>query len=459
MTPAKDTPIMNDTQREGLGAQLGRVLGEMGRQPLAAPTLAAAKAKLLHACGVSLVSSRLASAQAAWNAVKDERGDCFVFGQSRRLPAGDAAFVNGAIGHSSLLEDCGPGGLRQGSHPGTYVIPAALAAAESRGANGRRFLAALAVGYETVSRIGAAAPLSIVGRKFRPLGVMGPLGAATAAAVIGGADDRQLVDTLAIAVNMSCGTTQGIFEGSMEPYFQAGMGARNGLFAARIGLAGARTARDALEGEFGFFQTYGGEACNAQVLLDRTAKPAIEQVGIKHYAACLQNQNTVALIVDAIEHPVDPDTIERVTLTRSATGTNGLNSPGVSRDGPFDNMLSAQMSARFTAATALMGLPADDPMFYESCFADPRIEALTRRIDLVAAPGEDVEVVVRLRSGQSIRLHSGGHNVLFPNYGSVRAKFIERALPHLGAKAEKVAALVDKLESLDDIRALTELFQ
>ncbi|HSW15698.1 MAG TPA: MmgE/PrpD family protein [Ramlibacter sp.] len=451
--------IVSNPQHEGLGAQLAQVLGEMSRQPLAAPTLAAAKAKLLHACGVSLVSSQLASAQAAWNAVKDERGDCFVFGQSRRVPAGDAAFVNGAIGHSSLLEDCGPGGLRQGSHPGTYVIAAALAAAESRGANGRQFLAALAVGYEAVSRIGAAAPLSIVARKFRPLGVMGPLGAACAAAVIGGADDRQLADALAIAVNMSCGATQGIFEGTMEPYFQAGLGARNGLFAARIALAGARTAREALEGEFGFFQTYGGEACNAQLLLDRTAPPAIEQVGIKHYAACLQNQNTLALIVDGFEHAIDPQSIERVSIARSATGTNGLNSPGVSRHGPFDNMLSAQMSARFTAAAALMGLPVDDPMFYERSFADPRIEALTQRIDLVAAPGEDVELVVQLRSGQSIRLHSGGRNVLFPDYGKVRAKFIARAAPHLGAKAEQVAALIDKLENLDDIRALTELFQ
>jgi hypothetical protein len=49
--------------------------------------------------------------------------------------------------------------------------------------------------------------------------------------------------------------------------------------------------------------------------------------------------------------------------------------------------------------------------------------------------------------------------VLFPDYGTVRAKFVQRATPHLGAKAERVAALVDRLESLDDMRTLTELFQ
>jgi len=450
---------MKQTTCGGLGAQLGRLLVELSRRPLADQSLQAAKARLLHACGVSLAGSTLSTAQVAWNAVDHDRGDCFVFGQPRRVSASDAAFVNGVIGHSSLLEDCGSGGLRLGSHPGTYVIPAALAAAEVHGASGRQFLAGLVAGYESVSRIGAAAPLSVVMRKFRPLGVMGPLGAATAAAVIGGADDLQLTDTLAIAVNMSAGTTQGIFEGSMEPYFQAGIGARNGLFAARIGLAGARTARQALEGEFGFFQTYGGENCDAAVLLDPDARPGIEQVGTKRYATCMQNQNTIALIMDEFEQPLDPDTVERVTVIRSESGTNGLNSPGVSRHGPFDNMLSAQMSARFTAAAALMGLPAGDPLFFEASFADPRIEKLARRIDLVPTPVDHVEVIVKLRSGSSIHLHSGVRNVLFPGYGDVRAKFLQRASARLGLRAEQVAALVDKLEDLDDIRALTELFQ
>ena len=66
-----------------------------------------------------------------------------------------------------------------------------------------------------------------------------------------------------------------------------------------------------------------------------------------------------------------------VRTVRPEAGTNGLNSPGVSRSRPFANMLSAQMSARFTAAAALLGHPVDDPRFFASHHADPGIVALT----------------------------------------------------------------------------------
>jgi 2-methylcitrate dehydratase PrpD len=441
---------------QGLSARLGMVLGDLGRRDIAPAALAAAKSRIFHACGVSLASSRLAPALAAWASVQDGSGEGFVFGQSRRIAPADAAFVNGVIGHSSLLEDCGPGGLREGSHPGTYIIPAALAAAQAQRADGRRFLAGLVVGYEAVSRIGAAAPAAIVSRRFRPLGVMGPFGAAAGAATVLGADDRQLAAALAIAANLSAGTTQGIFEGSMEPYFQAGLAARNGIFAARLGLSGATTASQAFEGSFGFFQTYAGEAADGLAMLAPSARCGIEQVGTKRFAACLQNQHTLALIVDGIAEPLAQEAIERVTVTRPESGTHGLNSPGVSRSAPPDNMLSAQMSARFTVAAALMGLPVDDPMFFQRSFGDPKIAALTQRIDLVPAKDDRVTVSVLLRSGQTVHLENAGLKVLFPDAAAVRAKFLKRAEPVIGRKAEDAAALIDDLENLGDIRALTE---
>jgi len=440
--------------KEGLVYGLGRVLGDISRTSLAPSVPRAAKAKVLHAGGVSLASSRLAPALAAWQAVNDSRGESFVFGQSRRSSAPDAAFVNGAMGHSSLLEDCGPGGLREGSHPGTYIVPAALATAESERVDGRRFLIGLVIGYEAVSRIGRAAPPTIVQRRFRPLGVMGPFGAAAAAATVMGADDRQLAGALAIAANLAGGTTQGIFEGTMEPYFQAGLAARNGMLAARLGWSGAVTAARALEGDFGFFQTYGGEPADEQALLAPSKHFGIEAVGTKRFAACLQNQNTVALLVDQPSEPLDPDTVERVTITRPLSGTNGLNSPGVSRSRPFDNMLSAQMSARFTAAAALMRLPVDDPVFFQQSFGDPRIARLTDRIDLVQSDEDRVTIDILLRDGKTIRLDGGHRNVLFPDYGAVRAMFLKRTEPILGTKAEVAARLIDELEILTDIREL-----
>ena len=315
---------------------------------------------------------------------------------------------------------------------------------------------ALVVGYEAVSRLGAASPASIVQRGFRPVGIMGPIGAAAAAATVLGADAGQLASALAIAVNLSGGSTQGIFEGTMEPYLQAGMGARNGLFAARLALASAVTSKAALEGGYGFFKTYGGSPGDVDRLLGPTARHGICGVGTKRFAACLQNQQTVALIVDGLDAPLFADEIERIVVTRPDAGTNGLNSPGVSRSLPFDNMLSAQMSARFTAAAAILGHPVEDPRFFQARHGDREIWALTQRIDLVSGTGQDVSVVVVRRNGPDIRLDADKSDMLFPPGEGIRATFLDRAERILGDGARLAADRVDRLEALDDVRALTD---
>lgn len=442
---------------KGLTAALCGILGEIGRNTLPPSALAAAKSRLFHAIGISLASCALPAAQVAWTVAKASPGDCLVFGREQRVGADDAAFANGVIGHSSLVEDCGPGGLREGSHPGTFIIPAALAAAESVGASGARFLAGVVVGYEAVSRIGAAAPPSIVKRRFRPLGVMGPLGAAAAAAIILGADDEQLAAALAIASNSSGGSTQGIFEGTMEPYYQAGFAARNGLAAARLGLAGSVTSVYALEGDYGFSQTYGGAAFDQDVLLGSNTNLGICAVGTKRFAACLQNQQTLALIVDGLSQPLVPASIKRVVIRRPESGTNGLNSPGVSRSAPFDNMLSAQMSARFTAAAALLGLPVGSPEFYLQNFKNPEIWDLTNRIDLVPSTDESVSVLVEFEGRAPLLLDADRSDVLFPSDATIRSSFLTRSRPTLCERGEQAALLLDRLEETGNIRELTRL--
>ncbi|MFA5581967.1 MAG: MmgE/PrpD family protein [Paracoccaceae bacterium] len=448
---------MQSPDESGWALQLGGLLADIGRGPLPAAAADAAKARLVHAFGVSLANSRLPAAQNAWRALGGApKGGAFVFGRDTRLHTEDAAFINGVIGHGSLLEDCGPGGLREGSHPGTFIIPAALAVAEETGVTGARFLAGVVTGYEAVSRIGAAGPASIVQRRFRPLGVMGAFGAASAAAAIMGADDEQMAAAIAIAANLAGGTTQGIFEGSMEPYFQAAFGARNGILAARLAMAGALPSREALEGEYGFFQTYGGEPGDLAIMIAPRAVHGIASVGMKRFAACLQNQATVAAIVDGLSAPLDAAQIDQVVIRRPATGTNGLNSPGVSRSKPFANMLAAQMSARFTAAAALLGKPVDDPGFFARAHADAEIVALTDRI-MLEPVDEGVSVEVMLKDGGKLMLDHTDPNLLFPSDDMIAARFLRRTAPIIGKQpAAQLLATLLRLEDAPSLRPLTD---
>jgi 2-methylcitrate dehydratase PrpD len=270
-----------------------------------------------------------------------------------------------------------------------------------------------------------------------------------------GATPEEMSAALAIAANLAGGSTQGIFEGSMEPYFQAAFAARNGILAARLAMAGAATAGEALEGEFGFFLTYGGEQGAIERLLEPRDRLGIEVVGTKRFAACLQNQETLMLIVDGLAGPLQAEQIERVVIARPAMGTNGLNSPGVSREGSFPNMLAAQMSARFTAAAALLGKPIDNPGFFAENHADSEIESLTRRIALEPTQGNSVSVRIKLRGEPEIVLNGDQSRVLFPSDNETRARFLKRATPILGRSAESVADSIASLEALGHVRGLS----
>src|ERR671910_2657260 len=73
---------------------------------------------------------------------------------ARYTPAG-AALLNGALAHSLDFDDTHASATL---HPGAPVIPAALAAAEMAGADGRTVLSAIVAGYEVTCRLALALP-------------------------------------------------------------------------------------------------------------------------------------------------------------------------------------------------------------------------------------------------------------------------------------------------------------
>lgn len=432
-------------EAEGLSEQLGRDLHELARAPLPAATAGAAKDRLLHVIGITLASSGLPAPAAAWQAVRADAGPCTVIGRPGRLSSAAAAFANAVAAHSSLLEDCGLGGLSEGSHPGTYVPAAALAAAEQAGASGADLLAAIVVGYEAVGVLGAVAPISIVARRFRPLGVLGPIGAAAAAAALYGCDAGQFAAAISIAANTAAGYGQGFVSGSTEPYLHAGFAARNGLLAAGLAASGCVTAPDSLDGPYGFFQTYGGEGGRARPVQTR---PAVARLGTKMFAACLQNQETLTLIQARLPVPLSPAAIRRVTLFRPATPNNGIASPGVAQSPPYTTMLQRQMSARFTAAAALLGRPVQDARYFEAAGDDDEVAGLAAAIELCGTDDPVVRIEVELRDGTRFTATGDMSQVLFPTSSEITQRFRDRAESVLGPATQEVVGMIAQLERL-----------
>src|SRR3990170_5717466 len=94
----------------------------------------------------------------------------------RRATLRTAALINGAASHSVEFDDI----YRDaGYHPGSPVISAALATAQSHRANGDTFLRAVIVGYEVSTRIGEAIMPSHY-KYWHTTGTVGSFGAAAA---------------------------------------------------------------------------------------------------------------------------------------------------------------------------------------------------------------------------------------------------------------------------------------
>src|ERR1700753_2382679 len=85
----------------------------------------------------------------------DDDGACTAIGHKRTLTEAGAAFVNGTAAHGEDFDDTFEGGP---VHAGAVIVPAVLAACERHNPDGGAALIGIAVGVETMCRLGLVAP-------------------------------------------------------------------------------------------------------------------------------------------------------------------------------------------------------------------------------------------------------------------------------------------------------------
>lgn len=201
------------------------------------------------------------------------------------MSAQDAAFVNGSYGHGFEYDDAhGP----SASHPGSCVIPAALAIGEELGSSLEDVITALVAGYEVYTRIGVLAAPELLRRGFHPHAVLSNFGAAAVAAKLRGFDARTTLHALAIALSHASGTTEYTSTGGSIKRIHAGIGTRNGMAAADMARAGITGPCAPFSGNKGFFKTFlqrgPGEGAEQRFGLQRPFE--VGTVWLKAYCAC-----------------------------------------------------------------------------------------------------------------------------------------------------------------------------
>ncbi|QKT08810.1 MmgE/PrpD family protein [Gordonia sp. X0973] len=232
-----------------------------------------------------------------------------VAASTERMSAIDAAFVNGSYGHGFEYDDAhGP----SESHPGSCVIPAALAIGEELGSTLEEVITAMVAGYEVYARIGILASPELLGRGYQPHGVLSVFGAAAVSAKLRGFDAETTLQALAIALSYASGTTEYSSTGGSIKRSHAGIGTRGGMSAADMAAAGITGPRAFLSGNKGFFRVFCGiaPASDGPQRFGTDRRFEIADNWLKVYCACYCTHAYIDALRPLRDHPGEVEAVE-----------------------------------------------------------------------------------------------------------------------------------------------------
>ncbi len=275
-------------------------------------------------------------------------GPCGVIGTQLRLSAGEAAFVNGTLGHGLVREDMH---VASCSHLGVVVWPALLALAEQEGESGSDLLLAAVAGYEAGAAVGRALFDADLAARIRPTGTVGAIAAAAAGARFLGLSEEKTLAAISLGANMAAGVNEWPWAGGTEMVFHAGTAARAGVTAVLLAREGATPSPSALEGRAGLFAAYGRREKAEQIAPFNGGRFEIMEVYWKPAPACNYVQTPCQAALALAREGVKAADVEAI---RIESFPHAVEYPGCDYEGPFEGVLEAKMSLQYSVAAVLL---------------------------------------------------------------------------------------------------------
>ena len=313
-------------------------------------------------------------------------GPCSLFGRTQWASRGGAALINGvSVGGFEVDHPYSAGSC----HPSGAVFPAVLAAAEAEHVDGKRFLEAIATGYEAVCRVSAGATRAVEDeRGFHGPGTNAPFGAAFGVSKVLGFDVDKTLHAVGIAGSSGAGLVEFHHEGAMTKRLHLGRGSQLGLEAAVLAGAGFTGPSTVLEGEHGFLHAYSPTPKPEAVLRDLGEKYLMLGVSLKAFPCHISFHAVIdALVAFRREHAFTPSQVESVTVrsdTRMLDDRFGDRSPAT--------LMGAQYSMPWTMAVALCRDVESPATWTGMDFADPDFVRIAAQIECLREPAPEPAV-------------------------------------------------------------------
>jgi 2-methylcitrate dehydratase PrpD len=372
----------------------------------------------------------------------------------------NAALANGTFGHADETDDTHP---PTRSHPGTSVVPTALALAEWRQLPGEHLLRAMVLGYDLCARTLLALDATRYAQTGRHAGAMGQLFGATAAAcALLKLNTRQIRYALSYAAEHVGGiaTMFRDTEHMEKAYAMGGMPAHDGLSAALMAARGFTGVEDVFSGEPNFFSIFIDRAHPDEMVKGLGRVFEIMRGGIKRWTAGGPIQGPLHVLYELIrEHRFKADDVEQLVARVPEQELKIVDN----RDMP-DISLQHLLAVMLLDGTMTFAAAHD----YKRA-NDPKVRKMRERIRAIADPSIPAPVrgwrcvmEVTLKDGRKLTRQTMAAKGS-PDNPLDRSEVAEKALDLMGPVIGKVrgraliAALYD-IEQVNDARTLRKFY-
>ena len=430
--------------------------------------------RVLDTVGIAIAATALPTSAAATAFAAEQGGapQATALGHAEAMPAVWAAFVNGVLAHSLDYDDTH---LPSVLHPSASVVPAALAAAEATGADGRQLVAAIACGLEICVRLGMAGYDRASGASVyfehgqHATSICGAMGAALSVGLLSGLGADGIVHALGVAASMSSGIIEANRTGGTVKRLHCGWAAHAGVSAAQLVRHGITGPATVLEGRFGFFQAWlHGQVDHLAVTDGLGERWEVPGIFFKPYPANHFTHTAVDAARALRRRGVEPAEVVSMTLGVPGPIVHTIGEPIEVKRRPETGYM-AQFSGPYAVVAGLLGggglaVGLDD--YTDELAHDPARRHLMSLVDVVeddrctaVFPHQFPSILrVRLRDGtelvEAVMSNRGGSERPL-TLDELTTKFTDNATRVLPvAVVQDAREMIGRLEQLDDIRAL-----
>ena len=419
------------------------------------------KHRILDTLAAMVSGARLLPGEMAIRYVREQGGvaEASVLTTNIRTSAVNAALANGMFGHADETDDFEP---VTKAHPGCSVVPAAFAMAEREGRSGLELLQAVTLGYDLCCRFLLALGPDLVRATHRSAeGTSATFGSAAAAASLARLDEKGMRYALSYAAQQVSGVWSWDRDTEhVEKAFDfAGMGARNGVTAARMVQAGFSGVDDVLDGEHNMLVALSTEPKPEEMLAGLGSRFFVSETAIKTFSIGYPIQAPLdAFLTLRRTYGLTVNNVDRIVVRLPADGARIV-----------DNSSMPDVNCQYIIAVALVdGTVSFSDSHSRERMDDPQVRAVKARVQLVAdralmnpdAPRSGM-VEVTLRDGRTVShftRHAPGTKENPLDTEGVNHKARELIAPVLGAeRTEAIIERVNTLEGLDNVRRLMPL--